>query len=348
MSLKKYILDLKLEKSNTTIEDYLDRIPYHYYDMKNEVEKDKKTYSTYELIGKKFYLNFFGIPKKWNEIYIGIYDTPPKLWHKATSVKDVNDILDIYNIKYDETDDTDNKNYTITRGYVGKTEDSMSISTFERFSYFHPLIVPLPWGKKFKSDFTILNDNNPYTIASYATYILEEDEDEKSNEISFFTKFSRSVFSITQINNLFFMQIKYCYMDENKYPADIEGILCSLPKLHDHNDLLKMDPPKIQIALTVASNVRDFLEEVHNELETMYDEKYSTYPTDVKKVLHDNLAKMTINKKITTELDKISDGTVQLNKKQLINVIKKACKDKKFKASVVDKHIKFIFAELSS
>lgn len=395
MKLKQYLDNLELEECNVNISEFLDRTPYHFYDMKKEdMENDVKNFKKYEILGKKYFLFFFSIPNKWNHVYVGLYDTPPFLWHKITSAEEMRSTLFTYNITFGnvnnigEDDDVENEKeekptkgkkpkkkskttesenesktnendenveivekvkmyHTIVRGYIGNVDDDLSIPIFEKLAYIHPLIVPMPWGKQCKPDFSVLNENNPLTISAYLDSLLEENEDEPMDEINFVTKFSRSIISITTLDELVFLQIKYCYVGKNEYPADVKGILHVFPKVMTHNDLLDMDPPMIQVALTTASNITDFLDEIYVKLVDMYENKFDTYPKETQKILHDNYAKLTINKQIFTELEKLGETKKKINKAQLVKQIKKACKGKNFKDELVNKHIDYIFEELS-
>jgi hypothetical protein len=334
--MNKYISKLKLDKIDITTKQFLDQIQYNQFGLSNDdfLNDVKKTHK-YKTFGKTYFLYFFSddIDKC---IYIAIIDTPFKFWNKVTNLDELNYIMELYDLQQNSNDYS--FKYKIERGYI--IEESIpNINIFEKYAYLNQSIISLPWGKEYKPDIFILDDKNPFEIAMYNFMILEEN----TNEVNFMTKYSRSIISVTCVDNKYFVQLKYKSTTENhSLPQDLVAVLETFPKFIHYRDLLKLDPPMISEALTASSGIPLFLDNIYDDLQVLH--KDNKYDNKIKLEINDTLVIMTANK----EIFNCTINNVNVDEQYIIKAIVKACNDIGVKISGVDikNHVKNVLSNV--
>lgn len=334
--MEKHILKLKLDTINITTQSFLDTIQYNQFGLSNnDFLNDIKITKKFKTYGNVHFLYFFSDDIA-NHVYVALVDTPFKFWSKISTLDDLVYLLELYNLNNDV-----NKymfKYRIERGYI--TANIPNMHVFEKYVYLNQMIIALPWGKDFKPDIFILDEKDPFEIAIYNSVILEEN----SNEINFMTKYSRSIISVTCVDEKYFVQLKYKCTSENKtLPQDLIAVLESFPKFIQYRELLKLNPPMIQEALISSSGIPMFLDNIYDDLIILHKNNID-YNDELKTEINDTLAKMTANKEIFNYVNKEND----INEKQLLKQIIKTCNNINVKISNINikDHVKMVLQSI--
>lgn len=327
--MEEYIKNLKLKKSIQTLDSLINDIQYSCFPKCfNNKKKDKKKLKEYVIIGKKKFINFIGIPDKFDHLFIALDNLPPVMWYKVNSVKDI----ELITITY-LSGDTLSKN-RIFRGFLGfEGESNLSYDSLQKFILIHPLTEKVIWGPLYSMPNTdTLSNLSPLDLAINITKLTEQTT-EKIKELSFKTKYSKSIITFTEIDKAFFVQIDFSltmadsteikrindYMKSNfdeTLPYDVVAILSNFSKIYTHVDLLSLDPPEVTMSLIVASNIPRYVDELLPFLNNMCEKVYNEKITND---IYNALLTLTINK----EFDRIFTEDMLVDNQNLNDLAKK-------------------------
>jgi hypothetical protein len=354
--MMEYIEKLNLTKSTLSVENILDDIDYYNYpECFNTTKKYKKKLKTYEMLGKIDFMYF--IKKQSGNILLALEKLPPVLWHEITSQTNLSDVIELYF-------SSGTNEPCIFRGFIGLKETThITFESLEKFILLHPLIEKVVWGPLYeKPKQQVFLGLNSLEMAINITKLSEQYKDSNSREINFITKYSKSVMSFVEIDESFFVQIKYAsnikksseikhinkllnYSFDESLPYDIISLLSIFPNILTHDDLLKMDPPQVALSLIVASNIPKYLDETLVILNKLYDNKDS-YPELISLDINDALLSLTINK----EFDRIFTNVAEINNENICEISKKieeqCIYNKKLGKENVVKYIEYLLRKM--
>ncbi len=348
-----------MTKSDLTMDNILDNIRYEDYpECFRLTKKDRKKINQCKVLGKKNFIHFVG---NSDLTFLVPDDLPFVLWHKVTSHEEMKDITDFY-LKLTVSADVTSE--CIFRGFIGLAETThLTFSALEKFILLHPLTEKIIWGPLYRKPETqFFSKLNPLDMAINIAKLSEQSNNLNSKEINFVTKYSKSVISFIEVDESFFIQIKYVPMTKEskeikhinkllgfqfneKLPHDVISILSVFPKILTHTDLLKLNPPQVTLSLIVASNIPEYLEEIIVLLNELYNKKDSL-PDLIALDVYDALLSLTINK----EFDKVYDKTIIVNEENISRIseeIEQKCTyNKKFHKENVIKYIEYLLRKL--